>query len=155
MLRRIQVAVRGASRGRHYHDESFGYRKPREYVFPDCLSLFSLSFFTDSNLPSFPRTDTQTQLDNRAANASLLRYVDSMRTHGHRAARIDPLDLIQREEVAALFPGRYGLKEEGERYNVNGILWTKRVGEQGDEAEWWTLGEVRRHLREVYVGRIG
>ena len=78
-----------------------------------------------------------------------------MRTHGHRAARIDPLDLIQREEVAALFPGRYGLNEEEARYNVNGILWTKRVGEQGDEAEWWTLGEIRRHLREVYVGRIG
>jgi len=78
-----------------------------------------------------------------------------MRTHGHLAARIDPLDLIQREEVAALFPGRYGLKEEEARYNVNGILWTKRVGEHGDEAEWWTLGEIRRHLREVYVGRIG
>lgn len=155
MLRRIQLAVRGASRGRHYHDESFGYRKPREYAFPDCLSLSSSSSFTHSNLPSFSPTDTQTQLDNRAANAPLLRFVDSMRTHGHRAARIDPLDLIQREEVAALFPGRYGLKEEEARYNVNGILWTKRVGEQGDEAEWWTLREIRRHLREVYVGRIG
>jgi probable 2-oxoglutarate dehydrogenase E1 component DHKTD1 len=155
MLRRIQVAVRGASRGRCYHDESFGYRKPREYVFPDCSSLSSCVFLQYSNLPFFPPTDTQTQLDNRAANASLLRYVDSMRTHGHRAARIDPLDLIQREEVAALFPGRYGLKEEEARYNVNGILWTKGVGEQGDEAKWWTLGEIRRHLREVYVGRIG
>ena len=23
---------------RGYHDESFGFRKPRQYVFPDCMS---------------------------------------------------------------------------------------------------------------------
>ncbi|KAF8879401.1 dehydrogenase E1 and transketolase domain-containing protein 1 [Infundibulicybe gibba] len=87
-----------------YHDESFGFRRPREFVFPD---------YTD------------TQLVNRHQNAALLRYVDSMRTHGHRAARIDPLDLIQREEVAALDPARYGLTDENQKYNVDGIIWTK------------------------------
>ncbi|KAF8957827.1 Transketolase, pyrimidine binding domain-containing protein [Flammula alnicola] len=90
---------------RGYRDESFGFRKPREYVFPDY---------------------TQTQLDNRAQNAPLLRYVDSMRTHGHRAARIDP--------------------------------WTsfieKRVGEAGEGEEWWTLRQISKHLRKVYVGNI-
>lgn len=98
--------------------------------------------------------DTQTQLQNRAANAALLRYVDSMRTHGHRAARIDPLDLIHREQVAALSPARYGLVDEEKTYNVNGILWTKRVGELGEEAEWWSLKEITEHLRKVYVGNI-
>ena len=77
-----------------------------------------------------------------------------MRTHGHRAARIDPLDLIHREEVAALSPERYGLTDVNKKYNVNGILWTKRVGELGEEAEWWTLQEIRDHLRRVYVGNI-
>ncbi|KAF8641344.1 hypothetical protein AX16_010042 [Volvariella volvacea WC 439] len=118
---------------RRYHDESFGYRKPRPYVFPD---------YTDA------------QLENRHKNAPLLRYVDSMRTHGHRAARIDPLDLIHREEVAALNPARYGLHDENQKFNVNGILWTKPVAMQSDEEEWWTLGEITRHLRNVYVGRI-
>ncbi|KAF8196096.1 dehydrogenase E1 and transketolase domain-containing protein 1 [Pholiota molesta] len=66
-------------------------------------------------------------------NAALLRYVDSMRTHSHRAAKIDPLDLIHREEVAALSPERYGLTDDEQRYNVNGILWTKSVGEPGKE----------------------
>ncbi|KJA23080.1 hypothetical protein HYPSUDRAFT_40201 [Hypholoma sublateritium FD-334 SS-4] len=117
---------------RGYHDESFGFRKPREYVFPDY---------------------TQAQLENRAQNAPLLRYVDSLRTHGHRAARIDPLDLIHREEVAALFPNRYGLVDNDQKYNVNGILWTKRVGEDEGE-EWWTLRQIREHLRKVYVGNI-
>ncbi|KAF8877232.1 dehydrogenase E1 and transketolase domain-containing protein 1 [Gymnopilus junonius] len=121
-IRRVP-AVLGTCRT--YHDESFGFRKPREYQFPDY---------------------TQTQLVNRAENAPLLRYVDSMRTHGHRAARIDPLDLIHREE-------RYGLDDDSKMYNVNGILWTKRVG-TGDEEAWWSLKQIREHLRKVYVGNI-
>ena len=102
-------------------------------------------------------TDTPAQLENRAVNAPLLRYVDSMRAHGHRAARIDPLDLIHREEVAALDPARYGLTDENKRYNVDGIVWAKPVEDSRDgatEGEWWTLKEITRHLREIYVGRI-
>ena len=97
--------------------------------------------------------DTQTQLQNRASNAALLRYVDSMRTHGHRAARIDPLDLIHREEVAALSPARYGLVDEGKKYNVNGILW-RHIGELGEEEDWLSLRDITEHLRKVYVGNI-
>ena len=97
--------------------------------------------------------DTQAQLQNRASNAALMRYVDSMRTHGHRAARIDPLDLIHREEVAALSPARYGLVDEEKRYNVNGILWM-RVGEFGEEEDWLSLRDITEHLRKVYVGNI-
>ncbi|KAJ7695948.1 dehydrogenase E1 and transketolase domain-containing protein 1 [Mycena rosella] len=120
---------------RKYHDESFGFRKPREFVFPDY---------------------TPAQLQNRADNAPLLRYVDSIRSHGHRAARIDPLDLIHREEVAALDPRRYGLADDERKYNVNGIVWTKSVDtiREGDADEWWTLRQVTEHLRAIYVGRI-
>ena len=82
-----------------------------------------------------------------------MRYVDSMRTHGHRAARIDPLDLIQREEVAALSPARYGLVDEEKKYNVNGILW-RRVGGLGEEEDWLSLRDITEHLRKVYVGNI-
>lgn len=81
-----------------------------------------------------------------------------MRIHGHRAARIDPLDLIHREEVPALSPSRYGLGEgpegEKEKYNVDGIVWTRGVG-QGEGAELWTLEDIVKSLRGVYVGRIG
>ena len=79
-----------------------------------------------------------------------------MRTHGHRAAGIDPLDLVHREEVAALSAERYGLVDEDKVYNVNGILWTKRVGEyrEGEGEEWWSLKKIKEHLRRVYVGNI-
>jgi probable 2-oxoglutarate dehydrogenase E1 component DHKTD1 len=80
--------------------------------------------------------------------------VDSLRIHGHRAARIDPLDLLQREDIDALDPERYGLVDISRTYDVNGILWTKRVGETPDEPELWTLRDITNHLRSVYVGRI-
>jgi probable 2-oxoglutarate dehydrogenase E1 component DHKTD1 len=74
--------------------------------------------------------------------------------HGHRAARIDPLDLLDREDVGALDPKRYGLDDGSESYDVNGILWTKRVGEAPETPEHWTLRDITSHLHAVYVGRI-
>jgi len=74
--------------------------------------------------------------------------------HGHRAARIDPLDLLHREDVGALDPKRYGLVDGSNSYDVNGILWTKRVGEAPETPEHWTLRDVTNHLHSVYVGRI-
>jgi 2-oxoglutarate dehydrogenase complex dehydrogenase (E1) component-like enzyme len=108
-----------------------------------------LTCLTKSSSP-----DSPTQLHNRVINAPLLRYVDSLRIHGHRAARIDPLDLLQRDDVDALDPNRYGLIDTSRAYDVNGILWTKHVGEAPDEPELWTLREIVNHLRSVYVGRI-
>lgn len=84
-----------------------------------------------------------------------------MRTHGHRAARIDPLDILQREEVAAVDPTRYGLAmDANKKYDINGILWTQPLGPGpgyglGDlEDSFWTLGEITQHLRSIYMGRI-
>lgn len=78
----------------------------------------------------------------------MLRYVDSLRTHGHRAARLDPLDLLSREEVAALDPTRYGLNDPSATYDVNGIVWTSKTSQP------WTLESITRHLRDIYVDRI-
>ncbi|KAJ2929784.1 hypothetical protein H1R20_g7285, partial [Candolleomyces eurysporus] len=81
-----------------------------------------------------------------------------MRIHGHRAARIDPFDLIHREEVTVLNPNRYGLglSEDGmkELFDVNKTIWTRRVG-QGEEEEPWTLEDIIKRLRGVYIGNIG
>jgi probable 2-oxoglutarate dehydrogenase E1 component DHKTD1 len=93
-------------------------------------------------------------------NAPLLRYVDSLRLHGHRAARIDPLDILQREEVAAVNPTRYGLVDEDKMYDINGIVWTQPLGPGPDYGlgdmnnSWWTLGDITRHLRSIYMGRV-
>lgn len=76
---------------------------------------------------------------------------------GHRAATIDPLDLMQREEVAALDPTRYGLNNPSKVYNVNGILWTKSVLDKdtaGSDNDMLSLDDIVRRLRAIYVGRI-
>ncbi|KAJ1311752.1 hypothetical protein OPQ81_010222 [Rhizoctonia solani] len=120
---------------RAYHDESFGYRKPRPY-----------------NLPDY----TPAQLANRAKNAALLRYVESVRQHGHRAASIDPLDLLERDPVGALDPTRYGLKDANAKFDINGIIWhdLNSLGNPSSEPVMWSLSEIVDHLRSIYVGRI-
>lgn len=162
-LRRLRVPVGGVqSNGRNpttagrvakrnYHDNSYGYREPRQFTLPDCMCHHVRL------IPHIPRlylADSHTQLENRTANAPLLRYVDSLRTHGHRAARIDPLDLLQREEVAALNPARYGLVDTKQKYNVDGIVWTTPVGAEGETTNEWTLDQITKHLRAIYVGNI-
>lgn len=134
---------------RSYHDTMYGYREPRQFTLPDCERDAVYFWCIRAECIS----DSRSQLRNRAMNANLLRYVDSLRTHGHRAARIDPLDILQREEVAALNPARYGLRGPSALYDVNGILWTSPVGEDVGKTEL-TLEEITRRLRHVYVGRI-
>nr|XP_019012250.1 oxoglutarate dehydrogenase (succinyl-transferring), E1 component [Kwoniella pini CBS 10737]OCF51031.1 oxoglutarate dehydrogenase (succinyl-transferring), E1 component [Kwoniella pini CBS 10737] len=105
----------------------------------------------------------------RNANAPLLRYVESVRRHGHRAAQIDPLDLMERDPVGALDPARYGLKE-AHAYPLQGILHTppsikptippttsaperSETGEGSDVT--MSLEKIKQHLMDVYVDKIG
>ena len=69
-----------------------------------------------------------------------------LRSHGHRAANIDPLGLVARDPVAALDPSRYHLSGA---YDVDGIIFA------GQEQEGpWMLKDIVEHLNAVYVGRI-
>ncbi|KAI6039566.1 thiamine diphosphate-binding protein [Pisolithus marmoratus] len=135
LTRRSQLLA-AASNGRviafrrAYHDESFGFRKPRQFTMPDY---------------------SPTELSNRAVNAPLQRYADALRTHGHRAASIDPLDLLRRERVPALEPSRYGLSDPNTTYDIRGILWTGHGPESNDQ---WSLRDITKFLNNVYVGRI-
>ncbi len=63
--------------------------------------------------------------------------------------------MIHREEVAALDPARYGLTGRDKKYDVDGILWTKRVGKGQGGEEIWTLEQIERHLKHVYIDNIG
>jgi probable 2-oxoglutarate dehydrogenase E1 component DHKTD1 len=81
-------------------------------------------------------------------NATLMRFVDNVRLHGHRAASVDPLDLLERMSVSALDPSRYGL-ENGKEYNIDGIIW------QDGSQQNWTLERIVDHMRDVYVGKVG
>lgn len=146
---------------RSYHDESFGFRKPRIFTHADCKSLVN-----PGTCEVVPRThgwplnphslgiDSEKQLQNRVENAPLLQYVEAFRTFGHAAANIDPLELLHRERVPALDPARYNLTDSNKEYNVNGIIWTKPVGSNEEQDEWWTLSKITQHLHSTYVGKL-
>lgn len=51
-------------------------------------------------------------------------------------------------------PTRYGLVDASQKYDVNGIIWTKPLGVDPDAPVEWTLKDITSHLRSVYVGRI-
>ncbi|KAL9938230.1 hypothetical protein V8E36_002853 [Tilletia maclaganii] len=102
-----------------------------------------------STIPDYPPSD----LDNRNANAALLRYVDNVRRHGHRAAKVDPLDMMDREsEVAALDPARYGLQPE-ETLLCDGIV--ELPSESKDRDGKASLRSITGHLQQTYVSSIG
>jgi len=70
--------------------------------------------------------------------------------HGHRAATVDPLNLLQREEVAALNPARYGLTNPEKEYVIDGIVWH----DHEPASSQWPLKRIVSHMRAVYVGAI-
>ena len=105
-------------------------------------------------IPVSRNVDSEKQLQNRVENAPLLQYVEAFRTFGHAAAKIDPLDLLRRERVPALDPARYNLTDPNKEYNVNGIIWTKPVGPNEEQDEWWTLSKITQHLDTIYVGGL-
>ncbi|KAJ2964596.1 hypothetical protein NQZ79_g439 [Umbelopsis isabellina] len=119
---------------RSYHDDGvYGYRVRKEYQLPDY--------------------DAE-ELANRMDNGSLLRFVQSYRTHGHRGANLDPLDIMQREEVLALNPERYGLTDAKKTYNLAGILHVNQSKHDKSSKEEASFETILHHLQSTYCGRI-
>ncbi|CAD6884806.1 unnamed protein product [Tilletia laevis] len=104
---------------------------------------------TKSSIPDYPPS----QLENRNVNAALLRYVDNVRRHGHRAAKIDPLDMMAREsEVAALDPSRYGLRPD-EPMLTEGIV--EMPADSVDKEGKAVVRSITTHLQRTYVSSVG
>jgi len=52
---------------------------------------------TQEGVPLQTSIDTAEELANRVENANLLRLVIGYRTHGHRRADLDPLNIVKAE----------------------------------------------------------
>ncbi|CAG8448225.1 3748_t:CDS:10 [Gigaspora rosea] len=119
---------------RLYHDDgAFGYRIPRIFSMPDY---------------------TQEELSNRVENANLLRFITAYRTHGHRCAYIDPLGIMEREEVVALDHTRYGLTDPTKVYNLTGILHVNESKTSTSSKVEANLEHIISHLKKVYCGKV-
>ena len=71
--------------------------RPSGIEYQPSTSYLIVSLINTAKQLPLTLTDTTEELENRNQNAPLLRYVESVRRHGHRAAQIDPLDLMDRE----------------------------------------------------------
>ncbi|KAL0089060.1 hypothetical protein F4703DRAFT_1839178 [Phycomyces blakesleeanus] len=135
---RIQRLTRSSnsvlSTRRLYHDKGvFGYRVPKEYKMPD---------YTESELAS------------RKDGGSLLRMVQAYRTHGHRGAHLDPLDIMQREAVLALKPERYGITDTKQVHPLAGILHVTESKQDPSAKQEADTETIINHLNSVYCGNI-
>lgn len=66
--------------------------------------------------------DTPEEQMNRSKNANLFRLVYAYRSYGHLAAQLDPLEFHSKNAVPELEPGRYGLPEKGQTFNLSGKI---------------------------------
>ncbi|KAI9139185.1 thiamine diphosphate-binding protein [Paraphysoderma sedebokerense] len=120
---------------RWYHEtphDVYGYRIPRPFELPDY---------------------TPEELQNRVENATLLRYVIACRTHGHKAAKLDPLGMDSKSVFAELDPARYGVIP-GKSYNIKGILHVGKTTDPSVAREQASAETIMKHLQSCYSGRI-
>ncbi|CAG8509363.1 17737_t:CDS:10 [Funneliformis caledonium] len=134
IINRLLIRPWIVTNSRNYHDDgTFGYRIPRVYAMQN---------YTDA------------ELSNRIKNANLLRLVYAYRTHGHRGAHIDPLGILQLEEVAALDSKTYGFTDSKELYNLNGILHINKSGLTKDSKADANIETIVSYLKKVYCGKV-
>ena len=90
---------------------------------------------------------TQSVITTDAKQAEVTNLIDAYRTLGHHAAKLDPLDMVQREPVPELELSYHHLSEADlNRTFFAGKTFTK---------EQMPLREIRQVLRETYCGSIG
>eukprot|EP00834_Sanchytrium_tribonematis_P005647 NODE_356_length_8904_cov_1.034412.p1 type:complete len:728 gc:universal NODE_356_length_8904_cov_1.034412:2064-4247(+) len=113
----------------------FGYRVARE---------FNLADYTES------------EHNNRVKNSNLLRLVSAFRQHGHKAAKIDPLDMTAPEDVKDLHLYRYGFDEKDTtKLDVKGILHLGKPGNPSQGLPKASIRDIYKYLKSIYCGRIG
>ncbi|KAG0041429.1 hypothetical protein BGZ83_001822 [Gryganskiella cystojenkinii] len=132
--KKVVVPTINAIQQRAYHDDgAYGYRVPSVYSMPDY---------------------TVEELANRVENANLLRLVIGYRTFGHRRADLDPLKIVQAENVLALSPERYALTDRSKVYNLSGILHVNESKSSAQAKEEASLDAILAHLEKSYCGKI-
>ncbi|KAJ2657673.1 hypothetical protein IWW48_004418 [Coemansia sp. RSA 1200] len=123
--------LRTASLKRFYHEDVvYGYRVPKTLEYTDY---------------------TPDQLRNRQAHSALVCFVNAYRSIGHRSTDLDPLKMQKKTAIPELNPARYGLTNESQSFNIDGILSISSSSQPRDAA---TMAEIHQALKETYSGHV-
>ncbi|GFN82336.1 hypothetical protein PoB_000884200 [Plakobranchus ocellatus] len=125
----------------HSKDGAYGHN-------PWCQDNTS-SRSTNGSVSSNAQTYSNAELDNRIQHAQVVQFVEAYRTHGHKTAHLDPLNLMKEKFVPELDASQYGLHESDNTVvNLEGIF-------HGTEAKELKVSELILELKETYSGTIG
>ncbi|KAJ2691756.1 hypothetical protein GGH99_002187 [Coemansia sp. RSA 1285] len=125
------AALRTTSLKRFYHEDVvYGYRVPKTLEYTDY---------------------TPDQLRNRQTHSALVCFVNAYRSIGHRSTDLDPLGMQKKTAIPELDPARYGLTNEGQSFNIDGILSISSSSQPRDAA---TMAEIHQALKETYSGHV-
>ncbi|TVP92282.1 MAG: 2-oxoglutarate dehydrogenase E1 component [Pseudomonadaceae bacterium] len=87
-------------------------------------------------------------VDHEKKQVDVLRLIQAYRMRGHQAARLDPLELWQREEIVDLQMSDYGLTDA----DLETVFRTGELQDGKDEA---TLADVMETLKSTYCSTFG
>lgn len=91
---------------------------------------------------------SEERLAARQANANLNAFIDAYRTHGHRTATVNPIELrTEVEIVPELEASRYGLSDSQELAGLEGLV-------AFSDSQVKTVGDLKRKLNEVYCQNV-
>ncbi|GFS26604.1 2-oxoglutarate dehydrogenase E1 component [Elysia marginata] len=92
---------------------------------------------------------SKTELDNRIRHSKVVQLVEAYRTHGHKIAHLDPLNLMERKPVPELDLNLYGLQDDlGSNVNTEGVFY-------GSETQHLKIIDLLQKLEKTYSGNIG
>ncbi|HEY4243584.1 MAG TPA: 2-oxoglutarate dehydrogenase E1 component [Kofleriaceae bacterium] len=92
-----------------------------------------------------PRATSVTMQPLTAVEPTAYPLVNAFRTHGHFAATLDPLGLLETAPVPDLDPATWGFADLGRTIEPTGVHGLPRA----------TLGELVAQLRSIYAGSVG
>ncbi|KAK3755337.1 hypothetical protein RRG08_026067 [Elysia crispata] len=89
------------------------------------------------------------ELENRTQHSKVVQLVEAYRSHGHKTAHLDPLNLMEKEFVPELDINFYGLQDDlNKMVKTEGIFY-------GTGTKELSVKDLIQKLQETYSGTIG
>ncbi|RUS74783.1 hypothetical protein EGW08_017450 [Elysia chlorotica] len=89
------------------------------------------------------------ELENRIQYSKIVQLVEAYRSHGHKTAHLDPLDLMKRGPVPELDMHLYGIQADSHKMvQTEGIFF-------GSDTQEMSVSDLVQKLQETYSGSIG
>ena len=126
-----------ADNWKQYFEESLGAKSNGEVPHFPIIEEFGQRLQNKKGFSAAP-------VAGNSADLGIYKLIEAYRKHGHRAAQLDPLGIIQPEKIPELDPKHYGLSNSDVEYSG------KYAGKNN-----LSLKEIEANLKELYSNHMG